>query len=134
MQFDAVEVLVERNHLAVPVASARVPALGNAVLNVGEVDELPLHHGVRNGEVAAAFDRVGIQREKTVQRRTVFDDLINGLDGVFVRASFGGLSLAFFLGFLAALGVGLSGEGCSHQAHAEQGDGRDGKFPHRGIK
>ena len=134
VQFDAVEVLVERNHLAVPVASARVPALGNAVVNVGEVDELPLHHGVWNGEVAAAFDRVGIQREQTVQRRTVFDDLINGLDGVFVRASFGGLCLAFFLGFFAALGVGFGSECCGHQAHAEQGDGRDGKLPHRGIK
>ena len=102
--------------------------------HMGEVDEFPLHHGVWNGEVAAAFDRVGIQREQTVQRRTVFDDLINGLDGVFVRASFGGLCLAFFLGFFAPLGVGLSGKGCGHQAHADQGDGRDGKLPHRGIK
>ena len=134
VQFDAVEVLVERNDLAVPVASARVPALGNAVVNVGEVDELPLHHGVWNGEVAAAFDRVGIQREQPVQRRTVFDDLINGLDGIFVQASFGGLCLAFFLGFFAALGVGFGSECCGHHAHAEQGDGRDGKLPHRGIK
>ena len=101
---------------------------------MGEVYKLSFHHGVRNGEVAAAFDGVAVKREQTVQRRTVLDHFVYGLHGVLVWASFGGLSLAFFLGFLTTLGVGLSGEGCGHQTHAEQGYCRDGKLPHKGYQ
>ena len=107
VELNAVVMPMKRNDLAVAVTAACKSGLCNSVIDDREVDELLFQHRVRNGEVTRAFGAVCVQRKQALKLSTVLGDVINGFDGILIRASFWGFGGSFLFGFFPALGVGI---------------------------
>jgi len=79
MNFDAVVMLVKRNHLAVAVAASGVTRFSNAVFNVRKVDELLLQHRIGYGHPTRSARRVRVEGEEAFRCHGIFGQILQWL-------------------------------------------------------